>query len=99
MLTSPTWLPTGWKNQVHGLIDWVTLPDSGKRKAGMDFSLSPREAAAKIGRVERSATRQSFRCRHGGLRCALPALHRARLAQRHLEAALGAGAGHHRLVP
>jgi hypothetical protein len=34
MFTSPTWLPTGLKNQVQGLIDCVTLPDSGNRKTG-----------------------------------------------------------------
>ena len=35
MLTSPTWLPTGLKNQVQGLIVCVTLPASGNRKIGM----------------------------------------------------------------
>jgi hypothetical protein len=38
MFTSPTWLPTGLNIQVHGLIDWVTLPDSGSRKTGINLS-------------------------------------------------------------
>jgi hypothetical protein len=33
MLMSPNWLMPR-KNQVHGLIVWSTLPESGKRKSG-----------------------------------------------------------------
>jgi hypothetical protein len=29
-------------SQVHGLIVWVTLPDSGSRKTGIEFSCEGR---------------------------------------------------------
>src|SRR5690348_5343930 len=46
MLTSPTWLPTGLNSMVQGLIDCVTLPESGRRNEGIADSLSIRSAAA-----------------------------------------------------
>src|SRR5260221_14354419 len=39
-LIGPNWLLTGLKNIVHGLIVWVTSPDSGSLKSGIRAPLS-----------------------------------------------------------
>ena len=46
MFTSPTWLPTGLKNHVQGLIDCVTLPDEGNRRNTTGMNSPPLAHAA-----------------------------------------------------